>query len=137
MRRNDYRTRNVPIFWFESLLRGCFAAVVGLFILLQGGKATASISIERDHASYFLSDHSSHDGDCSKSGPMEREARDACESENDSKDETKDLSHEVAHGITHHFHSIKLLFFQLRLASESRASISLIILHHCWKSFPR
>jgi hypothetical protein len=135
MRRNDYRTRNKPNFWFEGLLKCCFVAVVALFLILEGRKAAANISFGKDHASSFLGDYSSHHGDCSKPVPLEREARDEGESENDSKDETDQLSHIVTPASTRDFHSGKLLFFQLRLASESRTSVSLIILHHCWKSF--
>jgi hypothetical protein len=136
MRRNDYSTRKKPIFWFESLLRCCFIAIVALFLVQEGRKAPANVSFGKILGACYLSDYAANNSDGTKPGPLEREARDEGESESDSKDETDPLNHTVTHRITNVFHSGKLLFFQLRLASESRASISLIILHHCWKSFP-
>jgi hypothetical protein len=137
MLRYRYRTRNRPIFWLDRLLRSCFIAIVTLFLVWEGGNASASVSSKRDTAAYFFDDHSSEHRDSPEPAPLERDVRDEGESESDSEDEADQLNHTVTSEITRDFHSGKLLFFQLRLACESRASVSLIILHHCWKSFLR
>jgi hypothetical protein len=134
--RKAYSTRNRSISWSEIVLRCCFLAIVALFLLLEGGMASVSIPVQKGNSLFFLSDQASHHADCSKPVPLERESRDEGESETDSKDETSELSHGPTTGIAFNFHSGKLLFFQLRHARESRTGISLIILHHCWKSFP-
>jgi hypothetical protein len=115
-------------------------AIVALFLLLEGGRAVSSISGE---PTQFLSEQSDEDADDTKPVQQEREAPDESESESKSESETDDTDEttELGHsgleaGVTFNVHSGKLLFGQLRLAVEGRARISLIILHHCWKSFP-
>jgi hypothetical protein len=122
--------------WLDVFVNCCIVAIVALFLFMEGVKASPSPSLENGHAAYFLADHPNAHGDCSKSLPIEREVRGENESENDGEeDETSELTHNITTGITFNSHPGKILFFQLILASESRASISLVILHHCWKCF--
>jgi hypothetical protein len=145
IRRNDYRNRNRPVFWAQCLLNCCFVSIITLFLLLEGGKASCAIPLLEGSSPYLLVDHAEDEAaDDKKPVQQEREAPDEneseneseTESENDGKDQASHLSHAFATALTFNFHSGKLLFFQLILSVESRAGISLIILHHCWKSFP-
>jgi hypothetical protein len=135
--RDHTRSRKQPLSWIESVFRCCFVMIVALPILLEGGEASASTPVQKGHSCTVISDNSDHHPDCSNTGPLEREVREG-ESEIDEEDESSEFSHihNVPSALRFNDHSGDLLFFQLMVASECRTSISLIILLHCWKSFP-
>jgi hypothetical protein len=106
---------------------------VALFLLL-GSKPSSGVSFYNGPVSYFLDDHSQAHNDRSLAVPIESEICKESESEEDGDDKISVSGHTISTSIIFDFYSGKLLFSQLILARESRASISLVILHHCWKS---
>ena len=135
MPRSSYR-RTTPSFWFESIFKCCFVAIIGLFLVLKGEVAAEdNPAIPNTHAPYFLSDYTHHHHACSPIAPVESQAANGEESENDNKQETHKVGHSPAIYSCVDLPSQKLVFFQRKLVNESRAAISLIVLHHCWKSF--
>jgi len=144
MKRRDnhstVRHQNTPC--VKVVLNCCLVAFYVLFVLCENGGGLRNIplgnigqSFHYFHASFISADHHSSQRPLrTKVAAVVSEVKDSSESENDYHHEIGKLSHRLPLEIAF-THSGKSLFLQLRLANESLARISLVVLHHCWKSY--
>ena len=68
-------------------------------------------------------------------GPVESSGKDEVESKDECDDDINKLVASLS-ALSESRHAKDQLFFHLESSIENRASVSLFVLYHCWKSFP-
>jgi hypothetical protein len=144
-RKGDHSTvLEKGAFWLRVVLNCCLVAFYTLFVLSEPGgglRNTALGHVHRGlssqilHATFITVDHhSSHPSARSRAATVVSEVTDSSETESGGSESTK-LSDHLLQEISSNLHSGKSIFLQLKHAHEILARISLVVLHHCWKSY--
>ena len=129
--------------WLRVVLNCFLVAFYTLFVLSEpgGGRNNALGNVHRDlssqylHATFISVDHhSSHPSARTRAAVVVSEVTDSTETESGSNESTKPNDH-LLQEISSNLHSGKSIFLQLKHAHEILARISLVVLHHCWKSY--
>ena len=143
-RKGDHSTVLEKLaFWLRVVLNCFLVAFYTLFVLSEpgGGRNNALGNVHRDlssqylHATFISVDHhSSHPSARTRAAVVVSEVTDSTETESGSNESTKPNDH-LLQEISSNLHSGKSIFLQLKHAHEILARISLVVLHHCWKSY--
>lgn len=140
-KRYDSPARQIrPKHWLLVAANCCVVVLFAFSILVsaQVGRMANSqdqVGTPLHHDGLYLPASHSHHSSETFLSPMVWEVSDGSESENDCDDQIGKLGNDHAADLPINLHNGKLLFQQLRLASEGLTRVSLIILHHSWKSF--
>lgn len=146
-RRNPYLKKNHrPWFWLDTALGYCFIALFSFVSVLEQTSDFASVPVdgasEVQGHTFLLSNDDllarfDHPIDLPlESNPTPKGSETPDENEStDSFDDTPDKLFSGSHDTKLSLHSGDALLSQLQLSIESRSKVSLIILHHSWKSF--
>jgi hypothetical protein len=143
-RKNFHPLKHKPLLWLQTVLNCGFVGLFAIFLVLGYGRASenpASSQLKTgDHASHLADGHHVSDTDSDhplvpNRDPLEPEFPDEGESARDLDTELDELTYAPTAEATLNLHAESSLFLQLRLAHESRERISLVVLHHSWKSF--